>query len=107
MLLYDEKYNLIPIKKQPLEQNIVPLIIKISNKEFSWLPILQKALKTDDASAKQKIILVAENDPTNGIIGLFNCIRREPGGERTRYVFSVLCFILAVLTRSCLGLVKY
>lgn len=64
----------------------MPLVIKISNTEFSWLPVLQKILKADDASVKQKIILVAEKDPTNGIIGLFNCIRKEMAGERIRYV---------------------
>lgn len=53
---------------------------------MSWLPVLQKILKADDASVKQKIILVAEKDSTNGIIGLLNCIRKEPGGDRTRYV---------------------
>lgn len=57
--------------------------------EFSWLTVLQKILKADDASIKQKIILVAEKDITNGIIGLFNCIRKEPGGDRTRYEFFI------------------
>lgn len=71
----------------------MPLVIQISNKEFSWIPILQKALKVDDASVKQNIILVAENEPICGIIGFFNCIRKEPGGDRTRYV-PLICFIL-------------
>lgn len=55
--------------------------------------MLQKVLKTDDASVKQNIILVAEKDNTNGIIGLFNCIRKEPGGDRTRYAIVIYTII--------------
>lgn len=28
-----------------------------------------------------KLVLVAENEKFNGILGLVNCLRREPGGE--------------------------
>lgn len=70
-------------------------MIKISNTDFLWLPVLQKILKEYDGSTEQKIILVAEKDPKNGIIGLFNCIRNEPGGERIRFVllFIIYCHI--------------
>lgn len=80
-----------------MEQNIVPIVIKISNTEFSWLPVLQKVLKAEDASVKQKIILVAEKDPKNGIIGLFNCIRKEPGGDRTRYIIILMNLLLFLI----------
>lgn len=72
-----------------MEQIIVPIVVKISSTEFSWLPVLQKLLKADDASVSQKIVLVGEKDPTNGIVGLLNCIRKEPGGDRVRYVIFI------------------
>lgn len=72
-----------------MEQNIVPIVVKISSSEFSWLPVLQKLLKADDASISQKIVLLGEKDPTNGIIGLLNCIRKESGGDRVRYVIFI------------------
>lgn len=31
--------------------------------------------------------MYSQNDPNSGIIGLFNCLRREPGGENIRCVF--------------------
>ena len=34
-----------------------------------------------------KIILVSEKDPECGLLGLVNCLRREPGGESIRGVF--------------------
>ncbi|XP_060866838.1 fatty acid synthase-like [Metopolophium dirhodum] len=81
-----EQERLMLVRK-PLGQNIVPIVVKISSTEFSWLPVLQKLLKADDASVSQKIVLVGEKDPTNGIVGLLNCIRKEPGGDRVRCVF--------------------
>ncbi|VVC40005.1 Hypothetical protein CINCED_3A009213 [Cinara cedri] len=83
VLFKEERLMLV---RKPIKQNEVPIVIKISSKEFSWLPVLQKTL-SDDASIKQKVILVAEKDPTNGIMGLFNCVRKETGGDRTRCVF--------------------
>ncbi|VVC40007.1 NAD(P)-binding domain,Polyketide synthase, ketoreductase domain,Phosphopantetheine binding ACP [Cinara cedri] len=88
VLFKEERLMLV---RKPIKQNEVPIVIKISSKEFSWLPVLQKTL-SDDASIKQKVILVAEKDPTNGIMGLFNCVRKETGGDRTRYVLKDALF---------------
>lgn len=82
-----------------MEQNIVPIAVKISSTEFSWLPVLQKLLKADDASVSQKIILVGEKDPMNGIVGLLNCIRREPGGDRVRYVIFIYILLNSTFLR--------
>lgn len=64
-------------------QKSVPTTIKISADDFSWVSQVQACLKNENAN--KKIILFAEKEPTNGIIGLVNCIRKEPGGEKTRY----------------------
>uniref|UniRef100_A0A8D8UL46 Fatty acid synthase n=1 Tax=Cacopsylla melanoneura TaxID=428564 RepID=A0A8D8UL46_9HEMI len=69
--------------------DLSPIIIKISSAEFDWMPILQKALTAEETSAKQKIILLAQDEPLSGIVGFFNCIRKENGGERTR-CFEIL-----------------
>lgn len=53
-------------------------IIEVSEKdeEFRWLPALQSALKND-----KHVVMYARNEPLNGLLGLFNCVRREPGGN--------------------------
>lgn len=51
---------------------------------FGWIAPLQEAIKND---SEDEILLLAHDDPNNGILGLLNCIRREPGGEKARCVF--------------------
>lgn len=55
-----------------------PTIVHISSadNQFEWLEKLKAALK-DTA-----VVVVAQNDELSGIIGLVNCIRKEPGGNR-------------------------
>lgn len=60
-------------------------VIDITNapSKFGWLASLQEAVKSDNGN----VLVVAQNDPNNGILGLVNCIRREPGGEKARCIF--------------------
>lgn len=50
---------------------------------FDWFNPLQEAVKSDD---KNGILVISKNDSNNGILGLVNCIRREPTGHETRCV---------------------
>lgn len=47
-----------------------------SDDKFAWLENLKTVLKETD-----KLVLIAQKQPLNGILGLVNCLRREPGGE--------------------------
>ncbi|KAJ8958992.1 hypothetical protein NQ317_011720 [Molorchus minor] len=53
-----------------------------STDDFDWLPTVQESIKTH-----HNIVLYSENEPLNGILGLVNCIRREPEGRRVKCVF--------------------
>lgn len=53
--------------------------IYVSEGNYEWLPQLQAVVRN---SAKQRVILVAQDEHLNGILGLVNCVRKEPGGER-------------------------
>lgn len=48
---------------------------------------MKSALKSADADRSKKIVLFAQQEDTNGIIGLMNCVKREPGGTSVRSVF--------------------
>lgn len=61
-----------------------PLAIKVSQNNFEWITELQNALKLESTYRNQKIILYAEKEPLNGLLGFFNCLRKESGGGRTR-----------------------
>jgi len=51
--------------------------------DYTWLHSLKAALRRN----KSKIVLVAENGGFNGILGLTNCLTKEPSGEKIRLVF--------------------
>ena len=44
-------------------------------------------MANDKISSLSRIYLVSEKEPESGIIGLVNCLRREPSGEKIRCVF--------------------
>ncbi|XP_046739713.1 fatty acid synthase-like [Diprion similis] len=59
-------------------------VVRINNDEFTWLENLQAALKVENKKAgrtTERILLVSEGDLQSGLMGLVNCLRREPGGE--------------------------
>ena len=58
-------------------------VIKISEKDikYEWLE------KTKQSMKNEPMILVAQNETTSGIIGLVNCLRKEPDGHMISCVF--------------------
>lgn len=59
-----------------------PAIIHVTNdQEYEWLEKLQSSMKEGN------VVLVTENNELSGIIGLVNCIRKEPNGHRVCGVF--------------------
>ena len=77
----DEVLILVQFKKRKI--NINSTIIKVSQQDtkYEWLDITKKAMKSGP------MILVAQNEKTSGIIGLVNCLRKEPDGNMIRCVF--------------------
>lgn len=51
------------------------LTLKISNDHYEWISKLQNLLQRMTSS--QKLILFAEEEPINGILGLYHCIAIE------------------------------
>lgn len=50
--------------------------IVTADQTFSWIDKVKEELKEG-----QKVVLYSENELINGLLGLVNCLRREPGGE--------------------------
>lgn len=55
---------------------------KIDTKDmtFSWVEDVKNELKKE----QQKLVLYSQGEPVNGLLGLVNCLRKEPGGEMVR-----------------------
>lgn len=69
---------------QTIENQIDPVVIKITGDSFSWVPEIQKSLTSLNVARKQKLVLYAEKEKMNGILGFFNCIRNEANGDLIR-----------------------
>ena len=56
--------------------------IKITQNLNEWIEPLKNAISTDAS-----VIVYAQNDDLSGIMGLINCLRKEPNGTKMRCVF--------------------
>ncbi|XP_018577082.1 fatty acid synthase-like isoform X2 [Anoplophora glabripennis] len=56
--------------------------VKINSNDFSWIPLVQVALRNND-----DLILHAEKEHNNGMLGLVNCLRREPECSHLRCLY--------------------
>ncbi|CAG2166966.1 unnamed protein product [Oppiella nova] len=65
-------------------------IINISADYKQWFEVLQQKLVAaqEEDNPTDNIWLIASDSSLNGIIGLVNCLRFEPGGHRLRYIFN-------------------
>ena len=72
--------------------------IKVENQTFiritddkceQWINELQNSLQIiTNRPNTENIWLIGNDSPTNGIIGLANCLRKEPNGHRIRCIFQ-------------------
>ncbi|CAF3471296.1 unnamed protein product [Rotaria socialis] len=69
--------------KKLSNENFIDTIVNIDEKNFKWIEQIKLLLSSNSPS--QRVWLVS-NQIDNGIIGFFNCLRREPGGQSLRCV---------------------
>lgn len=81
---YKTKTEKILLLKKRQQEALVTDYIEI-DEDYKWLSNLQKSL----SKSKNNIILYAQNSQPNGILGLVNCLRREPNGSRIQCFFSL------------------
>ncbi|XP_025266595.1 fatty acid synthase-like isoform X1 [Camponotus floridanus] len=62
-------------------------IVHVNNYEFSWINEIKSFMNVENDNINTRIIIVAEGDFECGLLGLVNCLRKEPGGEMIRSVF--------------------
>uniref|UniRef100_A0A6G1SKN2 Fatty acid synthase n=2 Tax=Aceria tosichella TaxID=561515 RepID=A0A6G1SKN2_9ACAR len=79
----DNKINL-------AEQNLLHIE---HGKHANWLEPLKMLMndvksKSASESVNKNIWLIANDSVQSGLVGMFNCIRKEPGGERVRFILD-------------------
>ncbi|CAG2108345.1 unnamed protein product [Medioppia subpectinata] len=70
----------------PLEKNV----IEINDKNNEWFDSIKERLliKREDEKNDEHIWLLASDSSLNGVLGLLNCLRLEPGGDSLRCIFD-------------------
>lgn len=78
-----ETESLVLFKRLSRKIHELPTIIRMSTdcKSFEWLDMLKASIK------EGPVILVSQNNNLSGIVGLVNCIRKEPNGDMVCCVF--------------------
>ncbi|XP_014291398.1 fatty acid synthase [Halyomorpha halys] len=76
-------YVLLRRERESLPSQIIP----IHQKNFEWIAELKKIMQ-ESKDPEERVLLVSDDDPFCGIIGLFNCLKREEGGAKLRCVFT-------------------
>ena len=72
------------------ESNHVTIDVKVD--DYSWVNdlkehFLDKEGETKEGKKSYKVWLLAQDTPSNGVVGLVNCLKREIGGDRIRCIF--------------------
>ncbi|ERE67869.1 fatty acid synthase [Cricetulus griseus] len=76
-------------RRATLQDN--PLFLPVEDTSYQWVDSLKRILAE---SSSQPVWLTATDCPTSGVVGLVNCLRKEPGGHRIR------CILLSNLSTS-------
>ncbi|XP_065216376.1 fatty acid synthase-like [Planococcus citri] len=69
-------------KSGPIKQ-----AIRVKNSSYSWISEIQNVLRNLDPEKQEKLIVYAEKEPTSGILGFFNCLKKEENGTNVRCFF--------------------
>ncbi|CAG9832341.1 unnamed protein product [Diabrotica balteata] len=89
-----EDFTVFTVHKTPLE-TLVLLKKNFKNKELvtvdveksddlSWIEELKEIIKSKKSD---NVLIYAQNKPLSGIMGLFNCLKREPESNYMRYLY--------------------
>jgi len=77
--------------RKPLEGADLPaIVVRVNGTKFEWVELLKNALLVSEKEGR-KIFAVCEGEEINGIVGMVNCLKQEPGGANLRSVgFSLI-----------------
>ncbi|XP_055853355.1 fatty acid synthase [Episyrphus balteatus] len=76
----DEVILLLQKQKKKLIGDSIAIKVSVNDIEFKWIEKVQEAMKNGP------VVLYAENEKFNGLLGLTNCLRKEPEGHLVRCV---------------------
>ena len=76
--------SLFLLKKKVNRKNKFERIVSVRDGDFTWVPQLRLALEEMPTQSEDERIWLRADDDASGILGLVQCLRKEPGGGRIR-----------------------
>lgn len=74
------------LRKTSHPKTVPSKVVNVKQNDFQWIEEVKEEMKNvDDESL---VYLVSDADPKCGLLGLFNCLKQESGGQRLRCVFT-------------------
>ncbi|XP_041971751.1 fatty acid synthase-like isoform X2 [Aricia agestis] len=70
-----EEY-LVLLRKRIGSKPAIFVKVSLADQTYAWIEVVKEALKSG-----QKVVIFDEGEEINGLLGLVNCLRKEPGGE--------------------------
>lgn len=69
--------NIVLIRKKTKSKQAKFFHLVSGDETFSWVEKLKIEMKDNT----EKLVIYSQNESVNGLLGMVNCLRREPGGE--------------------------
>lgn len=77
----NDTYVLLQLKKEVATEQPSVLVVSSKDTEYKWIGDLQNLI------SKNKAVIVVSAESNSGVLGLVNCIRKEPKGQNVSCVF--------------------
>ncbi|CAG2220061.1 FASN [Mytilus edulis] len=73
------------LRRKPKKVDEEIVIVPVDELNGSWFDVLKNEFM---ASQQKTLWLSVNSQPLSGVIGMVNCLRREPGGNKLRCIFN-------------------
>ncbi|XP_076103743.1 fatty acid synthase-like [Mytilus galloprovincialis] len=73
------------LRRKPKKVDEEIVIVPVDELNGSWFDVLKNEFM---ASQQKTLWLTVNSQPLSGVIGMVNCLRREPGGNKLRCIFN-------------------
>ena len=64
----------------------IQTVFDVTDSSCDWVEELKNKMTTCQSKPKGENLWLRANDNISGVMGMVNCLRQEPGGERIRYI---------------------
>ena len=83
------------LKKQSQNSLEIQTMLDVSNTVCDWVEELKSKMFECQSKPKGENLWLKADGHISGIMGMVNCLRQEPGGDRIRYLFYDLHLLVA------------